>query len=221
VEAGVHTLPSGQVIQAGHAEVSREFSAISFSEEFNSEPAVFSQIATANDTLAIVARHDAISTTSFDAKLQTQENLSHVAIAPEGLSWIAIESGVSQSIAGVLQIGKTNENTTHEWRSINFAAEQPVDPVFLCAMQTFNGSDTSNVRYKNLGAWKVKVQIDEENIGDSEVRHSGAESVGFLVGSKGMFHVLPTTGIPMLMVWLILMSYQMAWLLVNSITTVI
>jgi len=194
VEAGTHTLPSGQVIQAGHAQVSREFSEITFAEEFQSIPTIFSQVTTQNDTLALVSRNKEVSTTSFQAMLQTQENFNHLEIASENLSWIAIETGLSESVAGLVQIGRTAENTNHQWRNVNFAAEQPVKPVFFCMMQTFNGSDTANVRYRNLGPWRAQVQIDEESYGDNEISHSNAESIGFLVGAPGMFHVLPTTG---------------------------
>jgi len=77
---------------------------------------------------------------------------------------------------------------------VNFAVEQPGDPAFFCMMQTTNGIDTSNIRYRNLGSLSAQVLVDEEHFGDNEVRHAAAESIGFLVATPGMFHVLATTG---------------------------
>lgn len=46
-------------------------------------------------------------------------------------------------------------------------------------MQTVSGGDPANLRYRNLTAADVQVQVDEEQSADSEIQHNG-ETVGYL-----------------------------------------
>jgi hypothetical protein len=50
-------------------------------------------------------------------------------------------------------------------------------------MQTTNGGDTANVRYRNKDRYGVEINIAEEQSKDIEVRHV-KENVGYFIISK-------------------------------------
>ena len=55
--------------------------------------------------------------------------------------------------------------------------------MFLADIQTTDGSQTANVRWKNKDAYGVKVKIAEEQSKDTEIDHI-TEIVGYMVFSN-------------------------------------
>ncbi len=68
---------------------------------------------------------------------------------------------------------------TNQWTRIAFT-QQYDSPKFYADMQSFNDSDTAQVRYRNLTGTGVEVKIQEEQSQGLETRHA-AEKVGFAV----------------------------------------
>ena len=67
VEAGVHTLADGSLLQAGYAAASSSTGAVAFARAFPGTPVVLSQAASAADSKAVVARQQGIGAGGFVA----------------------------------------------------------------------------------------------------------------------------------------------------------
>ena len=67
----------------------------------------------------------------------------------------------------------------HDFTRIEFTQPFQSIPIFLGAMQSSDGMDTSNVRWQNKNAFSIKIQIDEEQSKNTETRHT-TEVVGYM-----------------------------------------
>ncbi len=63
---------------------------------------------------------------------------------------------------------------------VSMATQSTRSATFLAAMQTNNGGDTCTLRYRNLTASDVEVQVHEEQSANSEVGHVN-EVVGWIL----------------------------------------
>lgn len=68
----------------------------------------------------------------------------------------------------------------HQWQRISFDRSYD-NPRFVADVQTYNGWDASEIRYRNLSLSGIKVRIEEEQSADDEVLHYNSESVDYLV----------------------------------------
>ena len=55
--------------------------------------------------------------------------------------------------------------------------------MFLADMQTTNGADTANLRWRNRNEVAVEIGVSEEQSKDSETSHA-AESVGYFAADE-------------------------------------
>jgi hypothetical protein len=85
------------------------------------------------------------------------------------------------------------KNVTHQWKKVAISSSDlslPPGydcPIILAAMQTYNGSDTAEVRMRSLSACSFEVKIEEESSDDSETQHA-AEDVGYLGLPQGYLY---------------------------------
>ena len=94
VEAGVHTLSDGRLLQAGSMAASgNSWNTEAFAQEFTSPPVVLGQVGTANDPVAVTSRLRTVTTTSFQAQLEEEEGAANDH-GEEVIFWVAIEPGV-------------------------------------------------------------------------------------------------------------------------------
>lgn len=192
VEEGKHVLPGGTVIQAGYNQVESGGGSIVFPEAFASVPVVFSQVTTLNGHYAVSPRQWNVTTSGFDTILRGQEsNVTHN--YEEKVAWVAMEKGEGENVAGYFEAKETGLSVDHRWKSIWFSQPFDKNPVFFAMMQTKNGEDSATERYRKLSNSSGQVKIQEEQSNDSETEHA-LENIGWYAASKGMFHVLPTTG---------------------------
>jgi hypothetical protein len=73
----------------------------------------------------------------------------------------------------------TGKLVTSAFYSLGFKRTFSSAPVFLADMQTANGGDTANLRWRNKGHSEVQVQVDKELSQDSETGHT-TETVGYI-----------------------------------------
>jgi hypothetical protein len=184
VEAGVHTLEDGTVLQAGTASTTHSWTNVTFSQAFSSTPTLITGVASQNDASACITRTRNLSTTGFQIKVQEEEaaNGSHGA---ETVGWVAIDigSGTNDGVAFIAD--RTPNSVTHNWYTISFSPSFSQAPIFLCHDDTYNGGNTCGTRFRNLGSFSVQVMIEEEQSKDSEVNHT-TEMVSYLAwGSAG------------------------------------
>lgn len=190
VEAGVHTLEDGTVLQAGNQnDVNHRFRQLDFaSGTFSSTPLVFTQTTTNNDSQAVATRARSIDSNGFQVRLQEEEGADRVH-GLETVSWIAIEEvGVGNLGNGAqFQASQTGNSVTHRQFSGDFDANFSNPPVFIAAMQTFDGGDVSTVRSFGVTADSYTINIEEERSLNAEVGHT-TESVGMLVLPSGQLN---------------------------------
>ena len=188
VESGVHTLPDGSILAAGvNPAVNHRWENVSFGHDFDNAPIVLSQTTSRAGGDPVVTRQRNTTGSGFSVRLQEEERQgSHM---NESVAWIAIDAsagsaGDAASGAGAFETVLTGNSVTHRTASAAFSTEFAESPVFVAAMQTFDGGDTANLRHRNLDADGVQFWVDEEKSRDSEVQHT-TEVVGGLAIAAG------------------------------------
>ncbi|MDX2303595.1 MAG: DUF1501 domain-containing protein [Microscillaceae bacterium] len=178
VEAGVHRLANGKVLQAGiQYLVDSQWRKVSFTEKFKSTPIVFSQCASASDSSALVTRHKEVYSSSFQIRLQKEEAQANRSYSPETVNWIALEPSIYGSDN---KFEAATSSIDHKWKKLTFKQSYDVDAVVLMAIQSYNGADTCSLRYKNVTANSMEVFIEEEKSRDQETNHP-QETMAYMV----------------------------------------
>ena len=104
------------------------------------------------------------------------------------MAYVAVEAGTSLNV----QAGRTSDRVSEEWALISLERQIDVQPAFLAAIQTFDGTDTSTLRHRSLSSSGVEVFVEEEQSADDEVVHV-TEVVGYLALTPGPLGVGPET----------------------------
>lgn len=170
IEEGVHALEDGTLVQAGFAEVTHNWTEVSFHEEFTSSIVLLTGVAGYRGTQACVTRTRNLSLSGFQLKVQEEEARDDIH-SPEAIAWIAIESGSGTNNGVPFQAARTGETVSHSWHTINFSPPFSAEPIFLCHDDTYLGGNTCATRYRNLGPSSVQVFIEEEKSSDNERNH--------------------------------------------------
>ncbi len=195
MEAGLHILEDGTTITVGTtAGVVENFQRINFPNAFDSTPLVLSQVVSENDASAVVTRHRQVARHGFNVRLQSEEAGS--AHGAEQVNWIAIDqtTGVNNSL--LFESGTTGNVVDHTDFDLTFGQTYNSTPALFAQMQTFNGSDTSVIRYRNLDQDSSLIFLQEEQSQDTELTH-GQENVGFLAFEVGsIFSINRTWTLP-------------------------
>ncbi|WP_227357428.1 hypothetical protein [Haladaptatus salinisoli] len=166
-------------IKAGTESVSHNFSSIPLGDFFGTErPVILAQPQTFNGPQPTVSRIRNISSDSFAVGLQ--EEGSDPWHTRETLGYVAFQQASGQFNRVPFEVQRTEENVTHQWYHIPFQQNYK-SPQFIADIQTYNGVNTSNLRYRNLSSTGVEVKIEEEQSVDDETRHQNAEVIGYAV----------------------------------------
>ncbi len=91
------------------------------------------------------------------------------------------EPGISAS--SLFEVGRTEDDVTGSWYTIDFNRSYQ-EPIFVAAIETYEGMDTAGLRLRNLDSNKVEIRIEEEASRDTELGHTG-EAVGYYVFEEG------------------------------------
>ncbi|MDY7093606.1 MAG: trypsin-like peptidase domain-containing protein [Acidobacteriota bacterium] len=180
LDAGNSSLGS-LAVEARSVSINHNWTSVSFTQSFSSAPVVLAQVATFNGSQAVVTRVRNVTASGFDIRLQEEEG-NDGTHASETVHWIAVEQG-SATVGGNTFVVATRSNVDHGFASISFG-QSLSSPVFLAAMQTFNGSDPAALRHRNLTTTGVEVKVEEEESLDSEVTHFNSEVVGYIAISN-------------------------------------
>jgi hypothetical protein len=181
MERGSYALADGTRVDAGDFNTDKvdNFRSVSFNQSFQKVPVVMSSITSFNGTQAITGRLREITTNGFEYKMQEQEASSDTH-ANESISYIAWEPSFGSTGGVTYEVSKTGSVVNHNFFTIPFTVTFSDTPTFLADMQTTNGSDTANVRWKTLGRDSVIVHVNEEQSADNEIEH-GNEAVGYML----------------------------------------
>ena len=112
---------------------------------------------------------------------------------------------VEEGLGGV-EVG-TVDGVTDTFSSITFSNSYTASPCLLADINTTNGGDTANLRWKSKTTSSVRVQVDEEQSRDSETKHTGEKVIYFAVWS------LPPVIVPLIrprlcLLWMIWLIFQ-------------
>jgi len=185
VEKGAWTV-DGKRIKAGSLSTNKcgtsSFASVSFASSFSSAPVVLTSVGTFNGSDTVVTRVKNVTTGGFKVTMQEQEKntQSHTT---EKIYWIAWEKGTGSIGGQAYKVAKVT-GINHTWKPVNFSSTFTSSPALLVDMQTTNGPDPANLRYKNKTASGFKIQVDEEQSKNSETSHTN-ESIGYVAIFSG------------------------------------
>lgn len=165
-----HSIPAeAGAVAVGHRWESVEFS---FTSGFEHTPVVIAQVASDAGGDAVTTRIDNVTTEGFDLRLQeeeaggnhTRERVDYIAAEPGFGQWVTVD---------------TIHDVDHRPAQVDLIGFDNV-PNVLAHTQTFNGSDTCNLRIANVSPHGFDVYVDEEQSADPETNHLAGEDVGFI-----------------------------------------
>jgi len=175
VDPGRHSFGDAEVA-AGRVRTNHDWASISFPAAFSTRPVVFTQAQTTAGRQPVTTRNRNVSESGLSVRLQEEEAQGpHLT---EAVGYLAIEPGTGTLAGRTFEAG-ARADVGHDWRRIEFEGTYS-EPVFLADVQTYRGSNTCAVRYRNLTESGVDVKVEEERSADREVAHLG-ERVGYLV----------------------------------------
>lgn len=162
-------------IETGRVTTTDDFTPVAFESAFSTTPAILAASQTYNDPNPIVTRVTDASRDGFRVSVQEEEGTDRAGHHAEEVGYVAVEPGTHTIKGKTVEAGVITGEIKVEWSPIEFE-----DPVFLAAIQSFDGWNPCNIRYRNLTGSSVEVHIQEEQSRDSETNHVD-ESVGYLV----------------------------------------
>lgn len=163
---------------------------VSFAPAFSATPVIISSVTTENEGQAVVTRNKGVTSSKFYVQMQEQEKnpQSHIAETISYIAWTPTPSASDSKgfyIDGkAFKVGTTGTYVKDPWYTITFNPDPDSPftrtPALIADMQTKNGTDPCNLRWRNKRATGVEVKVAEEQSWDSETTHESAENVGFL-----------------------------------------
>lgn len=176
--AGEHSWNGLQVYAGKTSNVTQAWKSVSFGDNLSATPAVFAQKEITNEGSASTVRMRNSSQDGVDFFLEEEEANDGV-VSGDSVHYIAVMSGQGTVDGLTVRAGLTGNSVTDSWFDIGFGANYNNTKI-LSNMQTYAGSDTAALRYRNLSTSGVQVRVEEEASRDAELGHV-AENVGWLV----------------------------------------
>lgn len=183
LEAGTWELEDGTILEVGtvdtNATTVTEWAGIDFESDFNTLPAIMSQVQTQNGGQFVRTRQNKASVDGFELAMEEEEALKNSGHASETIGWMAIETGTGSSNGIDFQAGHTGRRIDHTWDKIHFTSDFEESPNLFASVATYRGGDPVGLRYHDLGASGAQIKLEEDRSFDSEIGHI-KESVDFL-----------------------------------------
>ena len=181
IERGRHQLPGGAWVEAGLVQTggAMGFGAVPFGQPFDTVPVVLTGVTTFNEADAVTTRLRNINKTGFQLRLQEQQANAQQH-ASETVAYIAWEpsSGVLDGYR--FEAALAPGAIKHTAARLDFQTPFAAPPALLADMQTTNGADVANLRWRDKRADSVELWVAEETSADAETGHV-AEQVGYLL----------------------------------------
>ena len=195
-EAGSWQFPDGTLLEVGTNSssglIKQGFDEIEFEQDFETSPVILSTVQTNNGTQFVRTRQNNITKDGFSVGMEEEEANQLSGHATEELGWLAIEPGSSTSNDTTILAGQTGNSVTHEWSNVNFNNLFDRTPQLIAGISSYDGSDPSGIRYRNLSSDAVEIKVEEDQSSDIETDHT-TEVVDFLaVEGSGILSAVPT-----------------------------
>ena len=193
MEQGVWELSDGTIIEVGtittSATTRSDWQNITFTHDFtgSSAPVVLTQVQTDNDATFVQTRQRNITNNGFELALEEEEAYRDSGHGAETIAWLAISPGQGNWDQNAFIAGNTGDNVTHNWHTINFggAFDSGSNPMFLGNIASYDGADSSGLRYQNLTDGQVEIKVVEDTSKDDEIRHTTEDINYFAVDATG------------------------------------
>lgn len=178
---GIVALNAGLVgpVETGRVTTTDEFTSVTFESSFRTTPLILTKSQTFFGPHPIVTRVSSPSRDGFRVAVKEEDGSSNGNHAGEEVGYVAIEPGTHTLDGNTVEAGVVGDGVAHKWETIRFE-NRFEDPVFLAAVQSFNGWQTCNLRHRRLTGSSVDIHIQEERSQDAETYHT-YEDVGYLV----------------------------------------
>jgi PKD repeat protein len=184
MERGRHELPDGAWVDAGRLVTSATgtFVARSFSQPLYETPVVFATVTTVNEADAVTTRLRKVTVKGFEVGMQEQESKPQKHLA-ESIDYVAFEPSFGVVNGLRYEVELMAGGVTDKPKTLLYQGSYVRAPRFLADMQTTNGPDTANLRWKNRNEASLELWVSEEKSKDSEIAHT-TESIGYFVATK-------------------------------------
>ena len=186
-EAGRWQLPNGALLEVGSLSSSAtvgsqlnspQWQTLSFVNAFPAVPVILSQVQTNNDASFVKTRQNNALAGGFQIAMEGEES----ATQPHGtetIGYLALEAG-SGLWSGIAYEGfNTSAVFTDVSSILSFNQIFSGAPSLLSSLSTYNGGDSSELRYDNLTTTNVQVRVEEDTTFDAEVGHT-SEALSYL-----------------------------------------
>ena len=180
-ESGVYRLDDGTLLEARTEILDGNWNTIDLKQSFESSPIVLASLQTFNGTDPVVIHMDDVEPDRFQARLREEEakGFRSSRHTQEAVGIIAVECAVGSGSSLIYEVSMVEEGITHEWSTIHFDQRFSTTPLFIANPMSEHGSNTFNLRYRNLNTMSVDVRLEEETSRDDELVHV-SESVGYI-----------------------------------------
>ena len=188
LEAGRWELLDGTLLEVGTLStdatvgplIPNVWEQVDFSLPFSAAPVVVSQVQTNNDAHWVKSRQYNATAAGVYVALQ-EEDANTAPHGVETIGWLAMEAGQGSWNGHAYEAAKTADAVTHVWYQISFGQSFGQAPRFIAALATYDGGDSSHLRYNrtSLTASGVQVKVEEDTTYDSETNHT-TEVVSYL-----------------------------------------
>jgi len=136
---------------------------------------LISSVVTYNGAAPVTTRNHNVTTTGFKLGMREEEATDNYH-ATETISYVAWEPGTGTVDSMNYEVGSQSA-LNQNWSTIGYGPFAS-SPYFLADIQTTNGEDTCNLRYKDKTTSSIPIKLDEEQSWDSEKSHAD-ETVGY------------------------------------------
>lgn len=180
---GDHVMSDGTKISFGKATAATTEGGTVALNGFDDTPMVFAQLTGDAESAALTHRLYGMDNDSFDFLLEREEAARHLStdIADEYLYWVALDIAEGSSI---FETGRLITDHTYTGTGTTLDSGE----AFFADMQSYNGGDTSGIRYQLNDNGTVSLRVEEEQSRDSEITHI-AESMSWFTLNEGLFEL--------------------------------
>ena len=196
LESGNWELEDGTLLEVGSLTteavvgklISNAWETILFISPFSETPVVVSQVQSYNDPGWVGTRQRSASANSFQVAMEAEES-AIVRHGAEVVGWMAIEPGEGTWSGMLYEAGHTPDRITHRWYSISFGQNYALAPRFVAALASYDGSDSSHLRYRSLTSTSVQVSVEEDTTHDKDKNHTREVVDYIVVAADGLLTV--------------------------------
>jgi len=196
LEKGTWELEDGTQLDVGSVMTSavvgrrltNSWETIAFSSAFPETPVVISQVQTNNDPDWVGTRQRKASGSTVQLAMESEE-VDKTPHGAEVIGWLAIEPG-NGSWSGILfEADHTPNRVSHKWYGISYMQDYTSAPRMIASLASYDGKDSSHLRYRNLSVTGVEIKVEEDKTYGSEMVHTTEVVDYLLLESEGILTV--------------------------------